>query len=139
MTTREARAELKQVVALKSRINARKRRIEELRCSVQNARISRYGASGGAKDGNKLERTIDTLTKIESQLLVEIEEYERLRSEIVAKIDRVPYPYGVYLTERFIFGKPFAAIWQMREFERYAYGGIRALEVRAIEIFRKLQ
>lgn len=139
MTTREARTELKQLRTLRSRISDRKRRIEELRCSIQNARISRYGANGGAKDEYKLERAIDTLTEIESKLLEEIPQLELLRSEIADKIDRVPYPYGRYLTERYIFGKSFEDIAKMSEFCRYAYGGLRSVEIRAVQKYAQLE
>lgn len=114
MTIQEARAELKQVGVLYNRIAERKQRLAELRASMDNIRISKYGncptSSATPQDNYRMEKTIDRCTKLESQITDDIITMAETQQMLIEKIERLHDPYATVLSKRYIHLQRFEKI-----------------------------
>lgn len=106
MTIQEARAELKQIRTFYNRISERKQRLSELRASMTNIRINKYGnapaVGATSHDQYRLETAIDRATKLEQQISDEIIAMSEAQQALVEKIERLPEPYSTVLINRYI-------------------------------------
>lgn len=106
MTQYQARTELKQIQTLYNRIAERKQRLMELRSSMSNIKIAKYGidpARGATKgDEFRLEAAIDRATKLETKISNDIIAMAEAQQSLVAKIECLPDPYAMVLTKRYI-------------------------------------
>lgn len=106
MTQQQARSELKQIRTYYNRIAERKLRLAELRSSMSNIKIAKYGicpARGATEDDQfRLEAAIDRATQLETKISNDILAMAEAQQRLVEKIERLPEPYATVLTKRYI-------------------------------------
>lgn len=114
MTQQEARTELKQIRTFYNRIAERKQRLAELRASMSNIRIGKYGnqpvRGATERDQYRLESVIDRCARLEAQISDDIVAMAETQQSLIAKIERLPEPYVTVLTKRYIHLERFERI-----------------------------
>ena len=139
MTIQEARAELKQIGVLYNRIVERKQRLAELRLSMKDIRISKYGnkpaAGATPQDNYRLETTIDRCTKLEAQIAGDIITMAETQQKLIEKIERLPDPYATVLSKKYIHLQRFEKIAVDMN---YTYEWVRHLNSTGIKKFAEL-
>lgn len=106
MTQQQARTELKQIRTYYNRIAERKQRLVELRSSMGNIKIAKYGifpVRGATKgDEYRLETAIDRATQLETKISNDLIAMAEAQQRLIEKIERLPEPYATVLTNRYI-------------------------------------
>lgn len=140
MTAGEARTELRQIHMYRNRISERKRRLYQLRSSMENIRISKYGDEPSAgcnpQQQYRLENAIDRAENLEREISNDILSMAEAQQRIVQKIEMLSEPYASVLTKRYI---------HLHRFEKiavdmhYSYGRIKHLECIGVRKYCELK
>ena len=136
MTQQEARNELKQIHTYYNRIAERKQRLAQIRSSMSNIRISKYGnkpvKGASSHDQYRLETAIDRATNLEKQISKDIVAMSEAQQLLVEKIERLPEPYASVLTRRYIHLERFEKIAIDMN---YTYEWVRHLDSKGVKLY----
>ena len=138
MTIEEAKAELKQIEAIRNRIIDRKRRLEELQADFESIKVAKYDGvrvSASKQYQCRLEENIDRREKLEKQISDDLLNLYELQQIITWKIEKLPHPYSTMLTKRYVHRETFEKIaCEMN----YCYRQVIRIWKKSVEKYTKL-